>query len=191
MVRTGPRRASSFHEQRPDLRRARTIGLSAHRHAHEPHALQWTQELMLVSGAPRSAHLPLPRMSPWLRIALVLWLQVHLLSPELGRLPMLFVHFADHLQHEQGLTFAGYLVKHYADDGHEESDHSEHGSLPFHHHHHGMVADQCTAKIITSEPLAMVSFPLSMADRDQALPGPMSPMRGHVGALLRPPRPVA
>ncbi|MBK9275926.1 MAG: hypothetical protein IPM49_15495 [Flavobacteriales bacterium] len=130
-------------------------------------------------------------MSPWLRIALVLWLQAHLLSPELGRLPMLFLHFADHLQQEQGLTFAGYLVKHYAGDGHEESDRGEHGSLPYHHHHHGMMADQCTTKVITSEAVALVSFPLSMADRDQPLSGPMAPMRGHVGGLLRPPRPVA
>lgn len=130
-------------------------------------------------------------MHLWFRIGLLVWIQAHLLSAELVKLPMLFVHYADHLQVQDGLSFADYLGHHYADDGHEESDHSEHGSLPFHHHHHGMVADQCTAKIITSEPLAMVSFPLSMADRDQALPGPMSPMRGHVGALLRPPRPVA
>ncbi|HMQ75469.1 MAG TPA: hypothetical protein PKE21_03830 [Flavobacteriales bacterium] len=130
-------------------------------------------------------------MTPWLRIALVLWLQAHLLSPELGRLPMLFLHFAHHLQQEQDLTFSGYLVEHYADDAHEESDHGEHGSLPYHHHHHGMVADHCVTKIISSEALAVVSFPEAAADRDRPLPVAGRPLRGHVGALLRPPRPLA
>ena len=130
-------------------------------------------------------------MSPWLRIALVLWIQAHLLSPELGRLPMLFGHFADHLQQEQDLTFAGYLVKHYADDGHEESDHAGHGDLPFHHHHHGVAVDHCSTKVLTSEPVAVVNFPEAAADRDRPLPVADRPLCGHVGGLLRPPRPVA
>lgn len=130
-------------------------------------------------------------MQQWLRIGLVVWIQVQLASPELARLPMLFVHYQEHLAEDEELSFAGYLTKHYADDGHEESDHKDHSSLPFHHHHHGVVVDHCVTKVITSGPIAAVSFPMTVADREQPLPISGSLLHGHVGDLLRPPRMMA
>lgn len=130
-------------------------------------------------------------MNVWLRFGLLLWIQAHLVSPELVRLPMLFMHYADHLEQQQGLSFADYLGHHYTDEAHEESDHAGHGALPFHHHHHGVAVDHCTTKVLTSAPAAVVSFPMTAADRDRPLPAAGTPMRGHVGALLRPPRAIA
>ncbi|GEM_PF-925902 len=131
------------------------------------------------------------RMNVWLRLGLLLWIQVHLVSPELVKLPMLFVHYADHLQQQDELSFADYLGHHYTDEAHEESDHPGHGALPFHHHHHGVVADHCSTKVLTSDPLAVVNFPEAAADRDRPLPVAGRLLCGHVGSLLRPPRVLA
>ncbi|MBC7922663.1 MAG: hypothetical protein H7Z75_16415 [Ferruginibacter sp.] len=53
---------------------------------------------------------------------------------ELTKLPGLYAHYQTHLQRTNGqLSFADFLVMHYADRQHAQSE--DHQQLPFQHHH--------------------------------------------------------
>lgn len=144
---------------------------------------------MLVTRPWKEASNFVPEMV--LRTFLLLWVQAHLVSPELLKLPMLFGHFVEHCQEDGGDTdFLGFLAAHYLDKSHAESDDKGHHDLPF-HHHHGMVVDQAVVKIPGSEPLRAVSFPEVAAKPAIPLPASGAPMSGHAGTLLQPPRPLA
>jgi hypothetical protein len=121
---------------------------------------------------------------------LIGWVQLYLFAPELMKFPMLMLHFNEHRDLEEGLTFAAFLDLHYANNGHEEADHEGHESLPF-HHHHGTGVDACACKVWTSDPRAAVSFPQVMAERPQAPPADGSRSQGHPPAPFQPPRTLA
>lgn len=68
-----------------------------------------------------------------------IFLLLHLLSVnsfgvEVLRLPSLVHHFLEHEKEAGNLSFAGYLVAHYIQGEHLETDHSDE-NLPFKHNH--------------------------------------------------------
>lgn len=117
----------------------------------------------------------------------ILWVQGFLVSPDLMRIPLLFVHFMEHKASSEDLDLASFIALHYADDEHRAQDHSDHENLPF-HHHHGAGMDQASAKVLANEPLRQVSFPALSALSPIALPFDQDVLAGHHPELLRPPR---
>jgi hypothetical protein len=94
-----------------------------------------------------------------LRLAVVLWLQLYLLAPEMAKLPMLVEHYREHTGSNSALDLSAFLELHYADGSHQDSDHQEHGNLPFHHHHSGAV-DHAGCKVLSSAPPDPVQLPI-------------------------------
>lgn len=126
----------------------------------------------------------------WFSIALVAFVQLYVLNPELVKLPMLFIHFAEH-QHEEGdISFGTFLTEHYSESDHHRSGQADHENLPF-HHHHGMLVDHAEGKILIAPPLARVSFPEANTGCLGARRIVSSPLNGHLSELLRPPRRTA
>ena len=115
-----------------------------------------------------------------LRLAVVLWLQLYLLAPEMAKLPMLVEHYREHTGSNSALDLSAFLELHYADGSHQDSDHQEHGNLPFHHHHSGAV--------LSSAPPDPVSFPELFAAREAPFLPEDTELTGHQAELLRPPR---
>lgn len=122
-----------------------------------------------------------------LRTVVIVWVQLYLLAPELTKLPMLFQHYREHAETDSSLDVSAFLDLHYADSEHEDSDHQEHGNLPFHHHHAGAV-DHAGCKVLSSDPLEPVSFPELFAAREEPFLPEDSELSGHQAELLRPPR---
>lgn len=122
-----------------------------------------------------------------LATALILWVQGYLFSPELIKLPALWLHFVEHRAEQPDLDLGSFLAMHYEDAAHQEGDHDGHESLPF-HHHHGAALDQCGTKLIAGEPVPAVSFPQLSGALVHADIAADDPMAGFRTALLQPPR---
>lgn len=122
-----------------------------------------------------------------LRVVVLIWVQCYLFAPELMKLPMLVAHYQEHQTLEEELTLSAFLDLHYADHGHEATDHEDHESLPF-HHHHGANIDGCTCKVWSAGPTAVVSFPHTMGDRPQVPSADGARSQGHPSARFQPPR---
>jgi hypothetical protein len=122
-----------------------------------------------------------------LRSLLLVWVQAYMFGPELTKLPLLFMHYNEHLAEDSTLEFNSFLALHYSDTGHDETDHPGHEDLPF-HHHHGAPVDQHVAKLVTSEAMRAVSFPVLSSRQSIALPVDEDLLAGHHSGLLRPPR---
>jgi hypothetical protein len=60
-------------------------------------------------------------------------------TAELARLPFLFEHFKEHRKSNQSITFLDFLILHYSDKNHHNSDHAKHSKLPFGNMHHQQV----------------------------------------------------
>ena len=125
-----------------------------------------------------------------LRLAFIIWVQANLLGPELLKLPLLIMHYQEHLAEDDALDFNGFLTLHYANTGHEESDRTDHENLPF-HHHHGAALDQSVTKVLMSDPLPTVSFPELMGAHAVGLVADDAELAGHARGLLRPPKSLA
>jgi len=122
-----------------------------------------------------------------LRLAVVLWVQLYLLAPEMTKLPMLVEHYREHTGANSALDLSAFLELHYADGSHQDSDHQEHVNLPFHHHHSGAV-DHAGCKVLSSAPSDPVSFPELFAAREEPFLPEDTELTGHQAELLRPPR---
>ena len=125
-----------------------------------------------------------------LRVAFIIWVQANLLGPELLKLPLLIMHYQEHLAEDDALDFNGFLTLHYADTGHEESDRTDHEDLPF-HHHHGTLLDQSEAKVWMSDPVPVVSFPELLGEHALGVVSDEAELAGHARALLQPPKGLA
>lgn len=122
-----------------------------------------------------------------LRTLVLVWVQAYLLGPEMTKLPLLFLHYQEHLAENEALDFNSFLALHYTDTDHEGSDRSDHQNLPF-HHHHGTAADQCVAKVWMSDPVPVVSFPELLGKRFIGGLTNDAELAGHARGLLQPPR---
>ena len=125
-----------------------------------------------------------------LRVAFIIWVQAYLLGPEFLKLPLLIVHYQEHLAEDDALDINDFLALHYADNGHEEADHSGHEDLPF-HHHHSTLLDQSVAKVWMSDPVPVVSFPELLGEHVVGVVSDDAELAGHARALLQPPKGLA
>jgi hypothetical protein len=117
----------------------------------------------------------------------ILWVQGVLVSPDLMKLPLLFVHYLEHKAASEDLDMAAFIALHYANDDHQTEDHGNHEKLPF-HHHHGAALDQQIQKLLVDDAFRSVSFPVLSSRKAVVLPVNKDLLAGHHPELLRPPR---
>lgn len=127
----------------------------------------------------------------WSLFAIVLWVQGSIVSPDLARLPALFMHFLRHRTEQPGLDPLAFLAAHYGARAEAEREQPGHDMLPFHHHHHEAMADHCEIKLITTDPSPAVSFPDASNTRSHVPLPDDGVSSGFRSSLLQPPRPLA